>query len=111
MNILEFSKKIINGVGGLHDFVEYELAVPNYDRDVCVAIWVLKCLANPKCEGSEEAVAAIVEKRLVGGSNTTLYHALVDLFQACADLPLDEMNRMETEISAAAKAIKNANKE
>ena len=63
MNILEFSEKIINGVGGLHDFEYYEMASPNYDRDVSVAIWVIKCLANPKCEGSEEAVQAIIERR------------------------------------------------
>ena len=51
MNILEFSEKIINGVGGLHDYEYHEMATPNYDRDVSVAIWVIKCLANPKCEG------------------------------------------------------------
>ena len=63
MNILEFSEKIISGVGGLHDFEYHEIATPNYDRDVVVAIWVLKCLANPDCEGSKEAIEAIIEKR------------------------------------------------
>jgi hypothetical protein len=37
-----------------------------------------------------------------------LYTALVDLFQACSDLPIDEMNRMEKEINAASAAIKSA---
>jgi len=63
MNILEFSEKIITGVGGLHDFEYHEMATPNYDRDVTVAIWVIKCLANPLCEGSDEAIKAIIEKR------------------------------------------------
>jgi len=63
MNILEFSEKIITGVGGLHDFEYHEMATPNYDRDVTVAIWVMKCLANPLCEGSDEAIQAILEKR------------------------------------------------
>jgi len=63
VNILEFSEKIITGCGGLHDFEYHEMAIPNYDRDVTVAIWVLKCLANPLCEGSDEAIQAIIEKR------------------------------------------------
>jgi len=63
MNILEFSEKIITGVGGLHDFEYYEMATPNYDRDVVVAIWVMKCLANPLCDGSDEVIQAIIEKR------------------------------------------------
>ena len=32
--------------------------------------------------------------------------ALTNLFQACAFLPLDEMNRMEKEIHAASKALR-----
>ena len=31
--------------------------------------------------------------------------ALTNLFQACAFLPLDEMNRMEKEINAASNAL------
>ena len=62
-DLLEFCTKIIEGVGGLHDFGYYEMATPNYDRDVSTAIWVIKCLANPKCEGSEEAIQAILERR------------------------------------------------
>lgn len=63
MNIVEFSKKIIEGVGGLQDFEYYEIASPNYSRDVSAAIWTIKCLANPKCEGSEEVLSAILERR------------------------------------------------
>lgn len=37
-----------------------------------------------------------------------LLDALVNLFQACADLPLEEMNRMEKEINDASVAIKAA---
>ena len=35
-----------------------------------------------------------------------LVKALSDLFQACADLPLDEMNRMEAEIMSASNVLK-----
>lgn len=61
--LLEYSKKIILGVGGLHDFEEHEMAFPNFDRDVSTAIWVIKCLANPKSEGSAEVLNAIIEHR------------------------------------------------
>lgn len=33
------------------------------DDLVCTAMWTLKCLANPDCEGSEEAIAGILERR------------------------------------------------
>ncbi len=63
MTLLEFVDKIINGCGGLHDFEYYEMAAPNMPRDEAVAIWVIKSLANPKCEGSADAIAAILKRR------------------------------------------------
>ena len=33
------------------------------DRDTEIVIWTIRCLANPDCEGTAEALAAIVEKR------------------------------------------------
>lgn len=61
--IIQFCRDIIQGVGGLHDYERYELAVPNFDRDICVAIFVIKCLANPKCDGSQEILNLILERR------------------------------------------------
>ncbi len=63
MNIRQFSEKIINGPGGLHAYEYHEMAEPVGDRDVAVAVWVIKCLSNPKCEGSEVAIQAILERR------------------------------------------------
>lgn len=64
MNILEeFSERIITGVGGLHDYERCEMATPKYDRDVATVIWAIKCLANPKCKGSEEVLQAIIDRR------------------------------------------------
>lgn len=37
--------------------------------------------------------------------------ALENLFQACSDLPLPEMDRMEKEINAASAALKQETKE
>lgn len=61
--ILEYCRKIILGVGGLHDMIEHELAIPNYDPNVSIAIFVIKCLANPKSEGSKEILDLIIERR------------------------------------------------
>ena len=61
--MVEFSESIINGVGGLKDFEHYEMAVSKYERDITVAMWVLKCLSNPDCKGAEEALQAIIERR------------------------------------------------
>jgi hypothetical protein len=63
-NAQAFAKHIIEGVGGMNDCERYELAVfPLGDR-VAAVEWTLRCLANPECEGSAEAFAAIAEKRL-----------------------------------------------
>ena len=63
MDIMQYCEKIITGAGGLHDMERYELATPNCNRDVAVAAWVIKCLANPKSEGSENILSAIIERR------------------------------------------------
>ena len=69
MDIMTYCEKIITGVGGLHDFERYELAVPNVDRDVATAAWVIRCLANPKSEGSQQVLEAILERRRELSSN------------------------------------------
>ncbi len=61
--ILQYCKNIIESAGGLHDFEYHEMASPNYDRDTSTAIWVIKCLANPKSEGSKEILDLIAQRR------------------------------------------------
>jgi hypothetical protein len=63
MTAMKFAREIIEGTGGLESFIEHEL--PDYeDSDrVVAAHWTLKCLANPDCEGSEEAIQAILAAR------------------------------------------------
>ena len=61
--IQDYCESIITGVGGLHDFEKYELAVPKVNRDVATAMWVIKCLANPDSKGSAEVLKAIQERR------------------------------------------------
>lgn len=62
-SLLEFCNSIINGNGGLLDYEQHEVAVPTVPRDVAVAAWTIRCLANPGCEGSEHLVEMILAKR------------------------------------------------
>ena len=61
--IEEYCAKIINGSGGLHAFERHELAGAKRDRDEAVAIWTIKCLANPRSEGSARILELIQERR------------------------------------------------
>lgn len=63
LNISDWIHEIIDGVGGLHDFEYYEMATPTIPRDEAVAAWVLRCLANVKCEGSDLVLGAIQKRR------------------------------------------------
>lgn len=52
---------IIDGTTGLHAFEGREsLSEP---RDEAVAAWVIRCLANPDCDGSKEILEAIMKRR------------------------------------------------
>ena len=61
--IEKWVNRIINGLGGLHSFEDHEFATPNIDRDEAVARWVIRCLGNKNCEGSQEVIDAILKNR------------------------------------------------
>jgi hypothetical protein len=62
-DIKAWATRIIEGVGGMNDYERYEYATfPDGDR-VGAAYWVIRCLANPKCEGSAEVLEAIAKRR------------------------------------------------
>lgn len=63
IDIRTWVHEIIDGVGGLHDFETYEIATPNMPRDEAVAIWVLKCLGNKECDGSQKVLNEIIKHR------------------------------------------------
>lgn len=44
-------------------FVDHEMPLFACTERVEVAAWVVRCLANPMCDGSAEAMAAIAERR------------------------------------------------
>jgi hypothetical protein len=63
MKIDEFATKIIEGPVGMNVFQAREVVSFPYSDRVAAAVWTMRCLANPRCEGSEEAILAILEKR------------------------------------------------
>lgn len=61
--IYEWIKKCIEGTGGLLNYERYEWAIRNDTDEMTAASWIIRCLANPKSEGSEEVLQAIIERR------------------------------------------------
>jgi hypothetical protein len=50
-------------IDNLHTFERCEVASPTIPRDEAVGAWIIRCLANPECEGSAELLAAIQQRR------------------------------------------------
>jgi len=61
IDINAWCEGIITGVGGLDDYNRYERA--GLDTQLDAVKWAIRCLANPKCAGSAEVLAAIIERR------------------------------------------------
>jgi hypothetical protein len=62
-NIKEWVKEAIHGVGGLESYEDHEVADQSEDPRLRGAEWVIRCLANPECEGSRKVLDAIHERR------------------------------------------------
>lgn len=56
-------EQVVTGGGGFQSFEAHEMPLWAHERDVELAAWVIRCLANPGCEGSAEVLAAIAERR------------------------------------------------
>jgi hypothetical protein len=54
---------IIHGPGGMVAAEEREMIKWAGDDRTAVANWVLRCLSNPDCEGSADALSDILERR------------------------------------------------
>lgn len=63
LSATEFAREVIEGPGGLNSFESREMVVFHEHERVHAAAWMIRCLANIDCPGSEEAVASILEKR------------------------------------------------
>ncbi|QMW05365.1 hypothetical protein [Spirosoma foliorum] len=62
MDVNEFTERIINGDTGFKVWEDREWVVFK-DREKGIADFVIRCLANPHCEGSQEVLDAINERR------------------------------------------------
>jgi hypothetical protein len=68
IDIYAWVHEIIDGVGGMNNFERYEWAIWHVPEREAAAIWAIRCLANPKCEGADKVLAAIAERRaLIAG--------------------------------------------
>jgi hypothetical protein len=62
MRIDEWVNSVINGIGGFNSWEEHEIVIHN-SREESIAGFVIRCLANPACEGSKEIIEAIISER------------------------------------------------
>jgi len=54
---------IIEESGGFKSCEKHEIMVHNISREHSIAAWVIRCLANPDCEGSKETLESIHVQR------------------------------------------------
>lgn len=62
VSIEGFLEGIINGGAGFKVWEDREFVV-HQDRDVAIAAWVIRCLANPRNKDTEYVLTAIQEQR------------------------------------------------
>jgi hypothetical protein len=72
LRIDDFATEIIEGGGGLNDYERHELVVWPYSDRIAASVWTMRCLANPACEGSDVALAAILARREAMKQNKAL---------------------------------------
>lgn len=63
VDINAWMRDCIEGPAGMNDFEKYEWVVWNESERMAAARWILKCLANPKNEGSGSVLKAIIARR------------------------------------------------
>lgn len=61
--IEDWIDSVINGAGGFISWEEHELVAHLKSREESIASFIIRCLANPHCEGSKEVIEAIIERR------------------------------------------------
>ena len=61
--VADWVHDIIEGPQGMNSFQRHEMVIWNEPERIAAANWVLRCLANPRCEGSDQMIHAILERR------------------------------------------------
>lgn len=62
MEIKTWVNNIVNGPTGFKVQEDREYIV-YHDREIGVAEFVIRCLANPACDGSQQIIDSIIERR------------------------------------------------
>ena len=63
MDITNWIHRVIKGCGGFEVWEDREGIIFHNSREEGIAEFVVRCLANPSCEGSKEVLDAIQEQR------------------------------------------------
>jgi hypothetical protein len=63
MSVEDWIKQVLFGPGGMQAYEEHEIVVWNVPDREATAAWIIRCLANPRCEGSAEVLKAIAARR------------------------------------------------
>ena len=61
--VADWVKDIIEGPQGMNSFQRNEIVIWNEPERIAAANWVLRCLANPRCDDSDQMLHAILERR------------------------------------------------
>ena len=71
----QWCREAIEGFAGYTTFCDREVYVPSDCPEVEGAYWVLKCLANPACEGSQRVLDEILARRARQGDPAFIHGA------------------------------------
>ena len=62
-SLTEWIYRIIEGPSGFKTWEDRECVIHNISREYSIAAFVIRCLANKDCEGSDLVLNAINERR------------------------------------------------
>ena len=63
MDINDWINRVIKGPTGFEIWEDRECVIFHNSREEGIAAFVIRCLANPLCDGSKEVLEAILEQR------------------------------------------------
>lgn len=63
MDINDWIYRVIKGPTGFETWEDRECVIFHNSREEDIAAFVIRCLANPLCDGSKEVLDAILEQR------------------------------------------------
>jgi len=64
MEIVNWINRVIKGPGGFVSWEDHEFVIHHASREESIAAFVIRCLANPGCQGSGDVLRAIITQRV-----------------------------------------------